>query len=54
MRFLKRRQADSNCCGSFCRALPSHSAMTPKTDANLNKILMISIKNEAYSFFSKT
>lgn len=26
---FKRRQADSNRCTSFCRALPSHSATTP-------------------------
>ena len=49
--FFMRRQADSNCCTSFCRALPSHSAMTPKTDANLEKILLISTKKRAYSFF---
>lgn len=26
---LRRSRADSNRCGSFCRALPSHSATGP-------------------------
>ena len=54
MRLLERRQADSNCCTSFCRALPSHSAMTPKTDANLTKKTKITSKKRSYYFFSRT
>ena len=48
-----RRQADSNRCGSFCRAQPSHSAMTPKNQvANLTKKLHFTIKNFSIYLFS--
>ena len=35
--YNSRRLADSNRCRRFCRPLPSHSAKTPKRNANLSK-----------------
>jgi hypothetical protein len=35
---LRRSRADSNCCRSFCRALPSHSATRPSHPIGLSPI----------------
>ena len=40
--FVSRSRADSNRCGSFCRALPSHSATGPflERENNTNKLII--------------